>query len=186
MDYDEIILTATEGMEKSVEHLKGEYQRARTGRATPALVDSIRVEYYGTPTPMAQLANISIPDPRQIVIKPFDATVLGEIEKAIQKSDLGINPSNDGKVVRLTIPPPSDERRKKTIATLKDQAEQARVAIRNQRRDANKHAEQAKKDGEMTEDDEKRCKDEIQELTKTSEASVTKLFEEKEKEIKQS
>src|SRR5690606_17692496 len=126
----------------------------RTGRASPALVDTIRVDYYGTATPLAQMAHVSVPEPRQLTIKPYDASpqVLKDIEKAIQKSDLGLNPQNDGKLIRLVMPPLSGEQRQKLVAKVKELVEHHRVAIRNERRDANKHADQQKKDGVLSED----------------------------------
>ena len=138
----------------------------RTGRATPALVDQIRVEYYGSPTPLKQLAQINTPDPQQIVIRPFDASVLKEIEKAIRASDLGLSPNNDGKMIRLTVPPMSGEQRQKMVTRIKKLGEEAKVAIRNVRRDANKHFDQAEKAKEMTEDDCERGKEQVQTLTK--------------------
>ena len=155
----------------------------RTGRATPGLVDTIRVDYYGSPTPLKQVANISVPEPQQIVIRPFDASVLSEIAKAIQASDAGLAPNSDGRLIRLNIPPLSTERRREMVSRAKSFAEDARVSIRNIRRDANKHAETAEKDGSMTEDDLARCKDSVQDLTKKYEGQVNTAAEAKEKDI---
>src|SRR5437016_10393856 len=139
MTSDEILLDGEERMEKAVNVLKDELRGLRTGRATPALVDSIRVEYYGSPTPLKQLAQISTPDPQQIVIRPFDQNSLKDVEKAIRSSDLGMSPTNDGKMIRLTVPPMSGEQRQKMVARIKKSAEDAKVACRNVRPDANKH-----------------------------------------------
>jgi len=155
----------------------------RTGRATPALVDSVRVEYYGSPTPLKQMANISAPEPSLIVIRPFDPTVLKDIEKAILASELGLTPMNDGKLIRLGIPPLSGERRKQLTTRVKDLAEEARVAIRNVRRDANKAADQSEKDKVLTEDACEQTKEQIQDLTKKYEGQVNSLAEKKSAEI---
>src|SRR5262249_30510996 len=154
----------------------------RTGRATPALVDSLRVEYYGSPTPLKQLATISTPDPTQIVIKPYDHSVLKEIEKAIRSSDLGMSPNNDGKIIRLTVPALSGEQRTKMVARIKKSAEEAKVACRNIRRDANKAIDAAEKAGELTEDDVEKNKEQVQTLLKQYEEKVSKMAEKKSKE----
>ena len=146
MDQDEILLDAEERMEKAVQVLHGQLQGLRTGRATSGLVDSIRVDYYGSPTPLKQIANISIPEPQQILIRPFDASTLTNIAKAIQSSDTGLSPNSDGRVIRLNVPALSTERRRQLSGRVKELAEEARVAIRNVRRDANKHADQGEKD----------------------------------------
>ncbi len=170
-------------MQKAVEHLKQELQGIRTGRATPALVENIKVDYYGTPTPLLQLAQISIPDARQIAVKPFDASASSNIEKAILKSDLGLNPSNDGKVIRLTLPMLSEEQRKKFAGRVKDIGEQARVGLRNIRRDANKHVDQQQKAGEFSEDVGKDLHDRIQDLLKEREKEVEEILSRKIAEI---
>jgi ribosome recycling factor len=172
MAYDDVLLEAEEKMDKSVEVLKTDYRGMRTGRAHPGLVEPIRVEYYGSPTPLRQLAQIMVPEPNQLVIKAFDPGSLGDIEKAILKSELGITPQNDGKVIRLTIPPLSEQRRKQLVAQAKERAEAARVSIRNVRRDANKAAEELVDGGEVGEDDFEKLKKEIDELTKTYTKSV--------------
>src|SRR6516225_7826111 len=161
MTSEEILFDAEERMEKAVNVFRDELRGLRTGRATPALVDNIRVEYYGSPTPLKQLAQINTPDPQQIVIRPFDQNSLKDIEKAIRSSDLGLSPNNDGKLIRLTVPPMSGEQRQKMVTRIKKLAEEARVAIRNVRRDANKSFDQAEKAKEMTEDDRDKGKEEV-------------------------
>jgi ribosome recycling factor len=183
MDRDEILLDAEERMEKAVSVFQGQLHGLRTGRASPGLVDSIRVEYYGSPTPLKQLANISVPEPQQIVIRPFDASVVSDVVKAIQSSDAGLAPNSDGRLIRLNVPPLSTERRREMVGRVNKYAEEARVAIRNIRRDANKHADQAEKDKTLSEDDRDALKDEIQNLTKTYEGQVNSYATAKEKEI---
>ena len=183
MDQDEILLDAEERMEKALEHFQSSLKGIRTGRANPGLVDSVRVEYYGSPTPLKQIANVSVPEAQQIMIRPFDVTTLDAIAKAIQSSDLGMAPNNDGRVIRLNVPPLSTERRTQLVGRVKELAEEARVSIRNVRRDANKHADQAEKDKTMTEDDRDSTKEKVQELTKKFEGSVNTAAENKEKEV---
>jgi len=183
MDQDEILLDAEERMEKAANVVQNQLQGLRTGRANAGLVDSIRVNYYGSPTPLKQLATISVPEPQQILIRPFDAGALSEISKAIQSSDVGLAPNSDGRVIRLNIPPLSTERRKQLVARVKDLAEDARVAIRNVRRDANKHADVTLKDKLMSEDIQKDTKEKVQELTKTYEGKVNSMADAKEKEV---
>jgi ribosome recycling factor len=183
MDYDTIVLETEDRMGKALAVLRDKFRGMRTGRAAPGLVESIRVDYYGSPTPLKQIANISAPEADLLVIKPFDPSSLGDIEKAILKSDIGIHPSNDGKILRLQIPPLSQERRKQLVSLAKETAEETRIALRNVRRDANKTAEQLQKKGEMSEDDLKSLKDEIQKLTKSHEEKVDKTLEEKSSEL---
>lgn len=183
MDQDEILLDAEERMDKAVDHLKSSLTGIRTGRANPGLVDSIKVEYYGSPTPLKQIANVSVPEPQQIMIRPFDVSSLDDISKAIQNSDLGMAPNNDGRVVRLNVPALSTERRQQMVGRVKELAEEARVSIRNIRRDGNKHADQAEKDKSMSEDDRDTTKDSVQELTKRYEGLVNSCAEAKEKEV---
>jgi ribosome recycling factor len=180
---DDILLESEDKMDKAVAHLIHDFNGIRTGRATPGLVDGIRVDYYGAPTPLKQLATISIPEPRLIVIKPFDPGCLKDVEKAIQKSDLGVTPMSDGKLVRLALPPLSEEQRKKLAARCKDLAEAARVSLRNIRRDGNKAADAALADGGMTEDQHARAREEVDALTKTYEAKISDALERKSKEI---
>jgi ribosome recycling factor len=183
MTSDEILMDTEERMEKAVNVFRDELRGLRTGRATPALVDGLRVEYYGSPTPLKQLAQISTPDPQQIVIRPFDASVLKEIEKAIRSSDLGMSPNNDGKLIRLQVPPMSGDQRTKMATRIKKSSEDAKVACRNIRRDGNKHFEAAEKGKEMTEDDRDKGKDEVQTLLKTYEAKIEDMAAKKTKEI---
>jgi ribosome recycling factor len=183
MTYQAIMKEAREKMDKAVHHVADQLKTIRTSRASPALVDHIRVDYYGTPTPLSQMAQVSVPEPRQIMIKPFDASVLGEVAKAIQKSDLGIQPQNDGKVLRLTMPPLSGDQRKKYAARVKELCEEARIALRNVRRDLNKHADQLHKDGKVTEDENKKLHDEIQKLLKEFEDKVGQHQERKTAEV---
>src|SRR5256886_9527392 len=164
MTSDDILLDTEERMEKAVNVFRDELRGLRTGRATPALVDSIRVEYYGSPTPLKQLAQISTPDPQQIVIRPFDQSVLKEIEKAIRSSDLGMTPNNDGKMIRLTVPPMSGEQRTKMVTRIKKLAEESKISLRNIRRDANKQFDQGEKAKEMTEDERDNGKEQVQNL----------------------
>ncbi len=172
MPYDEIYLEASERMDKAVEHLREQFRTVRSSRATPGLVENVRVEYYGTQTPLRQLATIAIPDPQLIVIKPYDPSSVDAVNRAILTSELGLTPSVDGKIIRLTVPPLSEERRLKLVAQLKDMAEEAKVAIRNIRRDANKQADAERKDGTLPEDDAFRLKDDIQELTGEHEKAI--------------
>jgi ribosome recycling factor len=183
MPYDDIVLEAEDKMEKAIEVMVGEFRGVRTGRASPGLVDGVRVDYYGAPTPLKGLASITIPEPRMIMIKPFDAGAIGDIEKAIQKSDLGINPQSDGKIIRLVIPPLSDERRKQMSKLVKEVGEKAKVSIRNIRRDANQVAETEEKDKTISEDEKKRTRDEVDRLTKEYEAKVQDLVDKKTKEV---
>ncbi len=180
---DEILLDGEERMDKAVKVFRDELRGIRTGRATPALVEHLRVEYYGSPTPLRQLATISCPEPMMILIRPFDPGSIKDIERAIQQSDLGLNPNSDGKVIRLTLPPLSVERRKQLVAHVRDLAEKARVAIRNVRRDVNKRIDQLQKEGAISEDDRNRARDQVQDLTKQYEGKVNELAAAKEKEI---
>src|SRR6266700_1331947 len=183
MTSDEILLDTEERMEKAVGVFRDELRGLRTGRATPALVDSIRVEYYGSPTPLKQLAQISTPDPSQILIRPFDQGCWKDIEKAIRSSDLGMAPNSDGKMIRLTVPPMSGEQRQKMVARIKKSSEEAKVALRNIRRDANKHFDQAEKAKEMTEDERDAGKEDVQTLLKKFEDKVTEMGDKKSKEV---
>lgn len=179
MDADEILMTCEERMQAAVGHLGSELSGMRSGRASPALVDNLKVEAYGTMTPLGQMAQIGCPEPRQILIKPYDPSVTKEIEKAIQSSDLGLNPSSDGKVLRLTLPPLSEERRKQLVKVAKQHGEETNISIRNVRREANKQADASLGDRALTEDQAAKLKEEIQELTKTYEGKVKDLVERK-------
>ena len=183
MDADEILFDCEERMEKAVQVLKSALSGIRTGRANPGLVDHLRVEVYGSPTPIKQLASVGAPEATQIVIKPYDPGTLKDIEKAIIASDLGFNPQNDGRLIRINIPPLSTEQRRKLVSRVKELAEEAKIAIRNVRRDANKHADQAEKNKELSEDQRDQLKDEIQELTKKYESQVTELAKARETEV---
>ncbi len=183
MPYDDILLEAEEKMEKAVEVLREGLRGIRSGIATPGLVDGVRVEYYGTQTPIKQLANISCPDAKMILIKPFDPSCLGEVEKALQKANIGLTPNSDGKLIRLKVPDLSSERRQQLVGQVKEMSEKARVSIRNIRRDANKDSAKEEKDKLLSEDEARTLKDEIQELTKTYEKQVDQVLELKREEI---
>src|SRR5947209_5614194 len=173
MNSDEVLFDAEERMEKAVGVFRDELRGLRTGRATPALVDSLRVEYYGQPTPLKQMAQITTPDPQQILIRPYDQGVLKDIDKAIRSSDLGLSPNSDGKMIRLQVPPMSGEQRQKMVGRVKKSAEEAKVACRNVRRDANKQLDQAEKDKDLTEDQRDQAKEEVQDLLKKFEEQIS-------------
>jgi ribosome recycling factor len=179
----EIVSDAEERMEKAIAVLKHNLAGIRTGRANAGLVDSLRVEVYGSHTPLKQLASIGTPEPQQIVIRPYDTSIIKEIEKAIVAGDLGLNPQNDGRMIRLNIPPLSTDVRKKLVTRIKELAEESKVAIRNIRRDGNKAAEQAEKEKEIGEDDRDKMKGEIQELTKKYEAEASELAKNRESDV---
>jgi ribosome recycling factor len=183
MSIEMISLEAEERMEKSLSLLADQLKGVRTGRASVGLVDSIRVEYYGSSTPLKQMARLSTPEPQQILIQPFDQTAIGDIVKAIQTSPLGLTPNSDNKVIRLNVPSLSVEQRKKLEARVKELAEEARVSIRNIRRDANKAADTEMADKELTEDENAKAKEEIQSLTKQFESKVNAMAEKKSAEI---
>lgn len=183
MSFDAILKETNERMGKAVKHLQDMLRTVRTSQASPALLENIRVDYYGTPTPIAQMGSISIPEPRQILIKPFDASALTEISKAIMKSDLGINPQNDGKVLRLQLPQLSGDQRKKYAAKVKEICEEARISLRNVRRDMNKTADASLKSGTLTEDVNKKLHEEIQKSLKDHESHVDGIHEKKTQEI---
>ncbi len=170
-------------MEKTVNALKEEYNSIRTGRASASIFDKVRVDYYGTPTPLNQVGTISIPEARMIVVSPFDKSLIGAIEKAIQKAELGLNPSNDGKVIRIAIPPLTAERRKDLVKQAKATAENYRTTIRNVRRDGNEDLKKQQKAGEITEDQLKLESDKLQKLTDKYIEEINKTYEAKEKEI---
>ncbi len=183
MPLDETTFEAEEKMDKTIDVLGDKYNGLRVGRANPGLVENLKVDYYGSPTPLKQLANISAPDPQLLVIKPFDPGSCKDIEKAIQTSDLGISPNNDGKFIRLAIPPLSEERRRQIATQAKTLAEEAKVAIRNIRRDANKEIDKEQKDKLCSEDEAYGAKEEVQELTKQYEEKVDEMLKKKEAEI---
>jgi ribosome recycling factor len=174
---------ATQRMDKSVEATHEHFNSVRTGRATPALLDRIQIDYYGTPTPLKNMATISAPEPRMLTIQPFDPSSIKNIEKAIQESDLGLTPSNDGKLIRLPIPQLTEERRKELVKVIRQMAEEGRVAVRNVRRDAIKHLEELVKKGEVGDDDERAAETRVQKLTDDHVAKIDDLLKRKEAEI---
>ena len=184
-DPDTILLEAEESMSKACEYLTKELRGIRTGRASPSIVEFIKVDYYGSPTDLKSLAGISVPEPSQLLIKPFDAGALQEIKKAIEASGLGLVPVIEAKQIRLNIPTPSKDRRKQLAHQVKKHGEEQKIAIRNSRRDANKHSDSlAKQDGtHFSEDDVKQLKEEIQELVKKYESKIDKMVEEKTREV---
>lgn len=177
--YDEL----KESMEKTVQALERSFAKVRTGRASLGILDGIRVDYYGQPTPLNQVATLSIPESRMIVIAPWDNTAIGAIEKALQKSDLGLMPSNDGKVIRLSIPTLTEERRRELVKTVKKMAEEAKVKLRNARRDANDQFKSLKKNNEIAEDEMYSCQEEVQKRTDKAIERIDALLSAKEKEI---
>lgn len=177
------IATAKEKMGKTVAVLVKELSSLRVGRASAQVLDRILVDYYGSPTPVNQVGNISSPEPRLLVITPYDPSVLNPLEKAIQKSDLGINPSNDGKCIRLVFPELTEERRKELVKAVRKKGEDSKVAIRSIRRDAIEQIKKQKKDGEVTEDDQKKLEEQAQKLTDSTIKDIDKIIADKEKEI---
>jgi ribosome recycling factor len=178
-----VIKDAEDRMSKAIQSLKRELSSLRAGRANPSLLERVQVDYYGTPTPVSQMANVAIPEARLITIQPWDKTQLGPIEKAILKSDLGLTPTNDGNVIRLMIPALTEERRAELVKLIKKEGEESKVAIRNIRRDANDSFKKLQKDGLITEDELKRNQDQIQKSTDSYIQQVDKIVQEKEKEI---
>ncbi len=183
MDIDDVLLDAEDRMDKAVTVYSDELKRIRAGTANPAIVDSIKVDYYGSSTPLNQIANIGIPDPQLIVIKPYDPSSIEDIVKAIQGSDIGINPQSDGRVVRLQVPGLSEERRLQLKDRLKDMAEDAKIAVRNIRRDANKQLNKLKKNSEFGEDECEGAVEEVQELTDRHSKKIDELQAEKTEDI---
>jgi ribosome recycling factor len=180
---DELIQDAGKRMDSSVEHTRGEFNTVRTGRASAALLDRVQIDYYGTSTPLKQLATINVPEPRMLTIQPFDPSSIKAIEKAIQESDLGLTPSNDGKLIRLPIPQLTEERRKELVKVVRRYAEEGRVAVRNVRRDAILHLKEAEKKGEMAFDELGRAEDQVQKLTDEHTKLIDELLKHKEAEI---
>ena len=180
---NERITPYDEKMNKTIAALSEEFASVRAGRANPALLDQVKVDYYGSPTPLKQLCNIQVPDPRTLLVIPFDPKSVGLIEKAIQAANIGINPSNDGKNIRLVIPPLTEERRKELTKTIKKMGEEAKVAVRNLRRDVNETVKKDQKDGNITEDDMKSDLDEIQKLTDKCIKDVDDIVAGKSKEL---
>jgi ribosome recycling factor len=180
---DETLFDAEERMEKAVTVAKDELATVRTGRANPAMFSRIHVDYYGSPTPINQMASISIPEARMVIIKPYDASQLGALEKAIRNSDLGVNPSNDGAIIRIVIPQLSEERRREMVKVAKHKGEEARVAVRNIRRKANDELHRISKDGEAGEDEVVRAEKELQHTTDKYVAQIDELVKHKEAEL---
>ena len=180
---NEIKQDAKQRMEKTVEALKGQISKVRTGRAHPSLLDSVMVNYYGVDTPLKQLANITVEDSRTLALTVFDKSASQAVEKAIMTSDLGLNPAAAGTVIRIPLPALTEERRRDLVKIVRAEAEQARVAVRNVRRDANSDLKELQKEKEITEDDERRGNDEIQKLTDTFVAKIDELLAEKEKDL---
>jgi ribosome recycling factor len=184
-DPDTILLETEEHMEKAVEYLKHELRGIRTGRASPAMIEFVKVDYYGASTDLKSLAIISVPEPTQLLVKPFDAGSVGDIKKAIESAGLGLNPMSEGKQLRISVPPLSGERRQQLVAKCKKLSEDAKVVIRNARRDGNKHADTLKAAGHIAEDEINTLKEEVQGLLKKYESEVDKIVEAKSKEITQ-
>ncbi len=183
MEYKEIITSTKELMAKAVEFSKNQISKVRTGRATASLVDGLKADYYGSPTPISQMANISTPDARTIVIQPFDKSNLKEIEKSIQAADLGFNPQNDGTIIRIPVPPLTEERRKEYVKLAKKYSEEGKVAVRNVRRDQIEVLRKNEKDKKITEDDKKRGEEEIQKITDQHIKFIDEATAAKEKEL---
>ncbi|HCJ10064.1 MAG TPA: ribosome recycling factor [Clostridiales bacterium] len=179
----EVLDDTEERMKKTVEFFRKDLATLRAGRATPALVEKIMVDYYGTPTPIQQLASISVPEPRLLVVQPWDKTQVAAVEKAIAKSDLGIHPQSDGNVIRLVIPQLTEERRNELVRLIRKKAEEERVVLRNLRREANDLLKEAAKEGEISEDERDRALSEVQKLTDRYVAEVDKVLKAKEKEL---
>lgn len=174
---------AKAGMSKALEAFKRDLAKVRTGRASLSLLDDVRVDYYGTPTPLNQVGTLAVPEPRLITIQPWEKNLIPEIEKAILKSDLGLNPASDGQLIRLVFPPLTEERRKDMVKQVKRMGEDAKISIRNARRDANDTLKQLEKDKEITEDDQKRGEKEVQDITDDFVAKIDQVIEEKEKDL---
>ena len=180
---DETLLEAIENMGKAVDHVQAQFIGVRTGRANASLVDKIQVEYFGAFVPLQQLASFQVPEARMLVVKPHDRGSIAAIEKAIQASDLGLSPSNDGVVIRLNFPALTEERRKEFVKVVKNMAEDGRIAVRNVRRDARKILETAKKDGDISQDELDRAEKELEQLTKATVDTIDKAFTRKEHEL---
>ena len=183
MSNEDIILEAEDRMSKALEVMNSEFKTIRTGRSNPALIENVKVEAYGAPTPLRQVAQISTPDPRTLVVKPFDPSLIAAIDKAIAGSDLGLNPQNDGRIVRVIIPPLSEERRKQFAEVVKKAGETARVHVRNVRRDANRQIDDLEKEKKVSEDEKFRLREDLQKFVTEYEEKVTKAVERKTKEI---
>lgn len=178
-----VVVDARERMEKAVEHAQAEFSAIRTGRATPALVEHLKVDYYGTETELRAMAGFSVPEARLLVISPYDKSSLGAIEKAIQNSDLGINPSNDGSVIRLSFPVPTEERRKELVKVVKQKSEDGRVTVRNLRRAARHELDALQKDGDLSSDEIERVEEDLDKITQAQVAAIDRLLAHKEQEL---
>lgn len=183
MPISDILRNTSAAMQKAVDHFQNELKKVRTGRASASLLDDIRVDYYGTPTPLSQVASVNTPDARSIVIQPWEKPLLGAIEKAIRQSDLGLNPNNDGALIRVPIPPLTEERRRDIVKHLKKDAEESRVAVRNIRRDQLESLKKAEKEEHFSEDERKRAEDEVQKITDKHVKLIDEILLKKEKEI---
>ena len=179
----DVIHTMGAHMDKTIEALRKEYQKVRTGRASTSLLDDIRVDYYGTLTPLNQLATLAVPEPRTITLQPWEAKIIPAMEKAILNANLGLTPSNDGRVIRLNLPPLTEERRKDIVKQLRKMAEDAKVAVRNIRRDSNDELKKLEKDKKITEDELKRAEKEVQDATNSHVAKIDEVLVHKEKEV---
>jgi len=180
---DDVLTEAELRMSDTIEHTRGEFAKIRTGRANPGLITNLPVDYYGTKTPLQQIAGVSVPEPRMLLVNPYDQSALREIERAIQAADLGINPSNDGTVIRVVFPELSQERRQDFVRLARERAEEGRVAIRNIRRSAKSDLEAFQREGEITQDDQRRGEADLQKLTDTYVSSIDELLANKEREL---
>jgi ribosome recycling factor len=180
---DEFLQDATQRMNKSVDATHEHFNTVRTGRASAALLDRIQIDYYGTPTPLKNIATINVPEPRMLTIQPFDPQAMKQIERAIQESDLGLTPSNDGKIIRLPIPQPTEERRRDLVKVVRGMAEEGRVAVRNVRRDVMRHLEELVKNGDVGDDEERAAEGRVQKLTDDNVHKIDDLLKNKEAEI---
>ena len=180
---EDFLADATRRMDRSIESTRHEFNSVRTGRASAALLDRIVVDYYGQPTPLKNLATISASDPRTLTVQPFDPTSIKSVEKAIQESDLGLQPSNDGKLIRLPIPPLTEERRKELVKVVRRYAEDGKVAVRNVRRDVMRHLEELVRNGDVGDDEERRAEQQVQKLTDEHTKAIDELLKHKEAEI---
>jgi len=180
---DDTLLDAEERMDRAVEHAKEEFAAIRTGRANATMFSKIIIDYYGTPTPLPQMASVAVPEPRMVIIKPYDASLLGAMEKAIRDSDLGVNPGNEGTVLRIVVPPMTEERRRDMIKLARHKGEESKVAVRNVRRKAKEELDRIVKDGEAGEDDGRRAEKELDDLTHKYTALIDELLKHKEAEL---
>jgi len=181
--HEDVVKELKAGIDKTLEDLRRELSKLRTGRANVAVLDGVRVNYYGTPTPLSGVANLSVPEPRLIIIKPWDKSIIREIEKAINEANVGLTPMNDGEIIRLPVPPMTEERRKDIAKQVRSKGEDHKVAIRNQRRDSNEMLKDLLKEKSITEDDQKRATEKVQKETDAGIAKVDEIVQKKEKEV---